>query len=329
MLEIVNKLKDIRSSILLTGETGTGKSRLARLLHEKSSFSHRPLVIVDCASLNKTLIESELFGHTKGAYTGAVESRVGRCEIVREGTLVLDEIGELNLDLQKKLLYLLEERKFCPLGSNTERKFNGRIIAATNKDLKKMVVDGTFRKDLYYRLLVFYHKLPSLSEDQQLLQDTISTIFNNFKNSRKRSDLYLSSRCKKFLCSQSWPGNIRQIKNCLEYVFQFTKHPKVEIEDLPSWLLDEADSVEALTLQQVESKGILIIPNLPLDYRDALGTFENKYFNHVLNHFGGKINCTAEKLRISKSTLLSKVKKYSINTWQIKANANMALLDLS
>ena len=188
------KIINLSAPLLITGETGTGKSKAAKEIYNQSIIFKEKYLTVHLASLKDDLLESELFGHKRGAFTGAVESKNGYLRDVGRGTLFLDEIGELSLDSQKKLLYLLEEKKFTALGSTEAVDFNGRIIMATNKNLKEMVQNGLFREDLYYRISIFELKLPSLRSDKNLLKSSIHEMFHVLKNNHKCAHIF-----------QKWP----------------------------------------------------------------------------------------------------------------------------
>ena len=318
MLAELNKLAQIESTILLTGETGTGKSRLARVIHQVSRRRERRFVTVHLASISEDLLESELFGHVRGAFTGAIADKKGYCELVGNGYLFLDEIGEISVAAQKKLLFLLEEKKYLPVGSCCERKFAGQIIAATNRNLEKMVEQGEFREDLYYRLLLYSYRLPPLRENPRQLEQMIWQFWVENKERFGRLELQMEDQCLNVLRSYHWPGNIRELKNCMEYLVNCSDKV-TRMENLPHWL--------QYGLEDKRKKGprAVNLSQFPLDYHQALENFEKLFLHEALTKFNGKISLTARELHISKSTLIAKVRKYGINIWDIKMQERRCL----
>jgi Nif-specific regulatory protein len=291
-------LSKINSTILFTGETGTGKSSLARwIAHQKNV----ELTEVNLASLQDNLIESEIFGHKRGAFTGAFEDKIGYVGRAKNGILFLDEIGELPLSLQKKFLFLLEEKTYVPVGSTKKISFEGQIILATHKNLKEMVEKQLFREDLYYRLMVFPFKLESLKNLPELILPKAYELLAYHFNQKY---IRISEEVQEIFLHYSWPGNIRELKNCLEYALIFADEI-IEIEHLPSWILNFEKIVN------FDSK-------LP-DYLAAFEQFERSYFLKAMEQYQGKINHTAIELKISKATLIQKLKKYQINSLNYRA----------
>lgn len=315
----VEKLFNVSAPILLCGETGTGKSRLAQLIHHESPWSQRKFLTIHLSSLNESLIESELFGHSKGAFTGAIENKKGYCELVENGTLFLDEIGELSLEAQKKLLYLLEEKRFAPLGSGQDKFFRGRIVAATNKNLEQMVNDGKFREDLYFRLRVFTYTLPPLRSQIEKITELAQSFLAKFCEAQNKNILTLTPETQNYLLKYKWPGNIRELKNAMEFC-SYSSNPMISIDDLPLWLNTNSN----LFLNEKNFN----LDQLPLDYHLAVESFEKSYFHYIACHFQGKINKTSRELNISKSTLLAKYRKYGVNIWQIRAELRHKELQL-
>lgn len=302
--EILSKVESI---VLLTGESGTGKTSLAKNIHKNSSRSHKPFVTVDLASISENLLESELFGHVKGSFTGAISNKEGFLDKVNGGTLFLDEIGELPLSLQKKLLRLIEERVYNPIGSTIQKKYNGTIIVATNKDLVGMMEDNTFREDLYYRLNVFTYKLPPLRDMSNAIKNIILKNFNDYKVRFQKFHIKFSDEAMMAMMQYCWKGNYRELKNVLEYVI-LTCNEIIEVENLPF-----RDSMAQSGKN--DSK-----------FHQAICNFEKKYLYEKLLEFGGKINKTSKEIGISKVTLISKVKKYDINISNIKRNFKKGLV---
>ncbi|OFZ27158.1 MAG: hypothetical protein A2381_10915 [Bdellovibrionales bacterium RIFOXYB1_FULL_37_110] len=304
MQSIVSKFSKVKGTILISGASGTGKTYLAKMIHQNSEQKNEPLVCLNLAAVQETLIESELFGHEKGAFTGAYEKRIGYCQMVGKGTLFLDEIGELGLSSQKKLLNLLEEKEYSAIGSNKTNKFSGRIIAATNKNLSEEIKNGNFREDLYYRLMVFNIHLSPVSSDQQLVKKMIDYYFNIYKDEYAKHDLFIDDQCMDKLINFNWPGNIREIKNCMEFLVCMSVDC-IREGDLPDW-------ISPLKIKKDFFK------EYPLAYRDALDTFEREYFNFILKRFDGRVNFTAQEVGLSKTTLISKIRKFGIDIWSMK-----------
>src|ERR1700691_2606493 len=227
VLRMVEKLGRCRWPVLLLGETGTGKEVVARSIHKVQPVG--PFVTIDCSSLVGPLMESELFGHVKGAYTGAATAKTGLIEAANGGTAFFDEIGELPLDLQAKLLRVLQEKEFRPLGSVTTRRSDFRIIAATNRDLTKEVEQGTFRRDLYFRLNVINIRLAPLRERKE----DIPALINHFL-SRVGGTYSLTAEAFEILLSYDWPGNIRELENCVQHMVAINSGPLLHVADLPS-----------------------------------------------------------------------------------------------
>lgn len=315
--EKFKKIINVNAPILITGPSGTGKSQLAHKIFSHSKINRDKFLVLHLASIKDDLVEGELFGHKKGAFTGATENRIGYFQEVGTGTLFLDEVGELSLESQKKLLYILEEKKFTPVGSTIAHEFKGRLIVATNKNLKEMVVKGLFREDLYYRLNVFHLELDSISADKEKLRSEIHILFGNMKNFYNKNHLRLNSEVENLLVNCEWPGNYRELKNCLEYMVVMSEGLVVKMEDLPKCFLQK------LNLNQASGE-VDFIANFPQNYNLAIEKFEEWYFRAMLNHFAGKVNFTARKLGVSKTTLINKARKYQINTLKIRAEQDVS-----
>jgi two-component system nitrogen regulation response regulator NtrX len=261
------------------------------------------------ASIKEELFESELFGHKKGAFTGAVENKNGYLKEVGSGTLFLDEVGELSMDAQKKLLYLLEEKKFVPVGDVNPIEFRGRIIFATNKNLELMVKKGEFREDLYYRLMIFQIQLSPLRDDQADLNNKINYYFNFYKKSYMRSELTIKEELQSFFREYKWPGNVRELKNCLESMVGLAETTELKISDLPFWMMKNTTSANSNN------------DALEGNYSAAMDQFEEAYLRHKLVKYKGRINETARCIQISKVNLINKAKKYQINTLELRVSS--------
>ncbi|MBF0361034.1 MAG: sigma-54-dependent Fis family transcriptional regulator [Oligoflexia bacterium] len=328
----IEDLFRVEGTILLLGETGSGKSYWARKIHENSKFKSKKFMNLNLATLSDELIVSELFGHVRGAFTGAHSFKRGLVEAVGEGTLFLDEVGELSLAAQKRLLMLLDEGVYSPVGSEEIKHFKGRMIAATNKNLKQMVERAEFREDLFYRLNVFSFFIRPIRENKHLLEEIINFYFNKYKKKFKGEDglsLSIESECYETLLNYCWPGNIREIKNLMEYLTSLSRGDLIVKSDLPSYITEDktigigeqcskisssSHSSSSSCESSADSK-----EEYPMEYCQALEKFERSYFSYVLDKFDGRINYTAEKIKISKVTLISKAKKYGINTMLLRA----------
>ncbi len=307
----INELSQIKGTILLEGETGVGKSYWAKKIHALSELAQKSFIEVNLATLSEELIESELFGHVKGAFSGAIQERQGYFEKVNGGILFLDEIGELSLSAQKKLLAILENKTFTRIGSCIQQKFSGRIIAATNLNLEEQVKKGLFRADLFFRLRVFSFHLAPLRETSEKIIPMGEAFFYSFA----ARPLCISEEVENFLKHYAWPGNIRELKNLMEYLASLTTG-LVKISDLPTWVRKNFSSDPSPEKICPETYGD--------NYKNSLEAFEKSYLEYYLKHFSGKINFTARQLGMNKVTLIAKVKKYGINTELIKLQTQLA-----
>ncbi|MDO9183032.1 MAG: sigma 54-interacting transcriptional regulator [Bacteriovorax sp.] len=312
---LLSKIININSPILITGPSGTGKSQMAKSIYSRSRINKDQFLVLHLASIKEDLLESELFGHKKGSFTGASENKIGYFQEVGKGTLFLDEIGELSLESQKKLLYVLEERKYVPIGSTQTLDFRGRLIMATNKDLNAMVLAGTFREDLFFRLSVFHIELDSISSDQNKLSQVLNDQFELLKNLHQKQDLKMGNDIKNFMLNAPWKGNFRELRNTLEYMVVMSNGLALRKEDFPERFLNG--------LQPSQAKNEMnFISHFPEDYNLALESFEEWYLKAMFERFSGKVNETARVLGISKTTLINKARKYQINTLEIRARAS-------
>ena len=288
--------KEVSKPILILGETGTGKSCLAKELHYKSSYKDLPFISCNIAALSHNLFESELFGHIRGAFTGADRTKLGYLDRTGLGTLFVDEIGELSLTQQVKLLHLLDDGGYFPVGSMERKVFRGRLIFATNKNLKKMVSQGEFREDLYFRIRYFQVFLPPLKSLTLLeKEEIIKKEIENKKIEKNNFKIVFASNIIKILKNYSWPGNFRELTNTIDYFFALNK-PSITDQDLPAWI--ESNH----TVFKVVSA-----------YREALEDFEKAFLEEAMLRYNGQINYTSEIIGLSKVTLISKLKKYGIN----------------
>src|SRR5438477_3148058 len=244
VLRLVARLKDTRTPVLITGESGTGKELVARAIHFRGAFASRNFVAVDCGSLVPTLIESELFGYEKGACTGALKSKQGLFQAADGGTIFLDEVGELPLELQAKLLRVLQEKEVRPVGSNQRIKVDVRVIAATNRDLEAAYKNGTFRKDLYFRLNVVTLYVPALRERRS---DTPMLVHWFLERYAPGQEMHVTSAAMKALMQYDWPGNVRELENCVERAVALGNGQGIDLGDLPPSIASGAAVTEAET----------------------------------------------------------------------------------
>jgi DNA-binding NtrC family response regulator len=293
IFETVRQVASSRATVLIQGESGTGKELIAKAIHRLSSRKNGPFVPVHCAALSSTLLESELFGHEKGAFTGAVERRKGRFELADGGTLFLDEIGEIDASVQVKILRALEERRFERVGGQAPVDVDTRLIAATNRDLKKMVDEGTFREDLYYRLYVVVIQLPALRERTGDIPLLLKHYLDVFNRENDRSIEGVSPEALDLLTAYDWPGNVRELRNVVEQMVVLSRSQRIGIRDLPPHIRDRAASgatvqVSGGTLEELEKAAIV----------------------QALKRTGGNRTRAAEALGISRRTLHRKIAEY-------------------
>ena len=297
-LRLIDRVANADATILITGESGTGKEVAARELHQRSGRSAAPFVAVNCASIPANLLEAELFGHVRGAFTGAVGTRQGRFEQAHKGTLFLDEVGTMSVGLQTKVLRALQEREFERVGDNQTVKVDVRVIAATNSDLLGMVAEGTFREDLYYRLNVIPLELPPLRERR----DDIPILVTHFLNKFAPGDvIHVSQGAMRTLMAYQWPGNVRQLENAVERAIALGGGRKeIDIVDLPPEVQTEQRSAAALSVE---------LPEEGLDLPAHLATVERDLVHRALDRTGGNRNKAADLLRIKRTTLVEKLRR--------------------
>lgn len=305
ILRMISRLKDTRTPVLIMGESGTGKELVARAIHFRGSLAKRPFVAVDCGSLVPTLIESELFGYEKGAFTGALKSKQGLFAAANGGTIFLDEIGELPLEMQAKLLRVLQEKEIRPVGSNDKIKIDVRIIAATNRDLESAYKAGTFRKDLYFRLNVVTIQIPALRERKSDIPALVQSFLARYAPEQK---IQLTPAVMSCLLQYDWPGNVRELENCIERAIALGNHKQIDIVDLPPAIASNAPSIPAGSHAASSN-----LSNLEDIERETIKrVFEQSKGDKVL---AGKI------LGISRATLYRKLKRYNIEHGGTQPNA--------
>ncbi len=297
LYRIIAKAAQSTHPVLILGESGTGKEMVARSIHFSGPFRDKPFIPVDCGSLVPTLIESELFGYVKGAFTGAVQSRDGLLAIAEGGTVFLDEVGELPVDLQAKLLRAIQEREIRPVGSTRRIAINVRILAATNRDLEQAVAQGTFRRDLYFRLNVLSLRIPPLRERRQDIP-LLAAHFLERLSRASGQERSVSDEAMKALLAYDWPGNVRELENCLERACAFTTGPMIQVADLPS-SIHGAPGTMPIGIEGTTTK---ILPMAELEKQTILNT---------ITQLNGDKLLAARLLGIGKTTLYRKLKEYS------------------
>lgn len=303
--------------ILITGETGTGKTYLAKKIFEESIIHKQTFLTLNLATIKEDLLESELFGHVKGAFTGATESKAGFLQSVGSGTLFLDEIGELSLNGQKKLLRLIDERIYHPVGSTKELHFSGRIIMATNKSLEEMVTKGQFREDLLYRINIVHFHLEPLQINSSLGKNLIQTLFEKLARKHYKSNLAISDDVITFLQQKNWRGNIRELKNTMELAIVLCETKSISVDN---FIFQTQPSQNNSPRTQS-----FVFDRTDYTYQSNLEKFEKEYLTFCLMKNSGKVCLTANELAISKTTLIQKARKYGINTLQMRASADLKI----
>jgi PAS domain S-box-containing protein len=301
------------SSVLITGETGTGKDVLAEVIHQKSSRHKGPFVKVNCGALPETLLESELFGHQKGAFTGATENKPGRIKLAHNGTLFLTEIGDLPQLLQVKLLSFLDDQVIYPLGSTKGVQVNVRIIAATNQDLKTMVREGRFREDLYYRLQVVQIQLPALREREADVLILMEYFLRKYRQAFQKNVHGLTKDCQELILAYPFPGNVRELKNVIEFAVNICEGKEIAARHLPGYLQEAAagqqDFSEGVNKNLVEKTKVLSGSHL-----ETWAGTEREMIRQALLATRGKKQKAAEQLGWARSTLWRKMKQYGLES---------------
>jgi len=298
VLRMVSRLKDTRTPVLITGESGTGKELVARAIHFRGMFANRPFVAVDCGSLVPTLIESELFGYEKGAFTGALRSKTGLFQSADGGTIFLDEIGELPLEMQAKLLRVLQEKEVRPVGSNQKIKVDVRVIAATNRDLEAEYRTGAFRKDLYFRLNVVTLHVPSLRERRSDIPMLAHWFLERFAPGRT---VQITNAAMKSLLQYDWPGNVRELENCVERAVALGDQQRFDLCDLPPAIASASPSAEPV-----------VAGAMPVLSSTDLEDIERATIERVFQQVKGDKVLAGKMLGISRATLYRKLKRYNI-----------------
>lgn len=296
--------------VLLTGPTGSGKSSLARQIHDRSRRRLRPFIAVNLATLHEGTLESELFGHERGAFTGAEQRRVGRLELAQGGTVFLDEVGELPPRLQARLLEFLQSRTILPVGSNREIQLDVRVIAATHKNLSLAVSRGEFREDLFHRLRVLSIHLKPIAEKMEEFDAILHRVLEEVCSKMKRSILSISEDAALQLESYSWPGNYRELRNVLEYAVLASEDSIINASHLPSWFKEKKHEMAGF-MGQERILGMAQFP-MTMDFNDTISRFEKEYLERALSYFRGRVNRTARGIGMNKATLIRRMRAYGL-----------------
>ncbi len=326
-LETIRRVAATDCSILITGETGTGKELFARAVHRGSNRKNRKFIPINCAAIPEQLLESELFGHIKGAFTGAVNARPGRFMSAHEGTIFLDEIGDLPLSAQAKLLRVLEERVVSPVGADADLPVDVRIIAATHRNLEKMVEEGTFRADLYFRLAVVPVELPALRERPEDIIRIAELCIARSAAKLGRKVEGIDDAARQTLLSYSWPGNVRELAHMIERAVLLTRGDSIVDADLQipgrkvkfarasSQELRASGSSPVIAIKATEPTTVVNAPAIPLsdtlDLRSALENLERQLIDRALTKAGGNRTEAAALLGLNRTTLVEKLRKYA------------------
>ncbi|MDR4507167.1 MAG: sigma-54 dependent transcriptional regulator [Candidatus Brocadiaceae bacterium] len=301
----IEKVVTTDVTVLIQGESGSGKELVSREIHQRSRRRNEPFIIMNCAAVPETLVESELFGHEKGAFTGAMERRLGKFELANHGTIFLDEIGDMSISTQSKLLRVLQEQKFERLGGNETLSVDVRVISATHRDLEEEIEEGRFRKDLYYRIKVVNITLPPLRQKKEDIPLLTNRFIHYFTEKHQKNIESISPEAMKVLLSYHWPGNVRQLKNAIESAVVLTNNKILGIDDLPEEIR--------------QSENHFVPPHISgqaLSFRDAkrfvIENFERDFIKRKLDENGGNISQTAEALDMHRQNLQQKMRELNI-----------------
>ncbi|AGW12310.1 sigma-54 interaction domain-containing protein [Megalodesulfovibrio gigas] len=314
LFKVIAKVAPTDSTVLVTGESGTGKELLVRALHSNSLRKDKPFVPINCGAIPKELLESELFGHEKGAFTHAIRSRPGRFELADGGTIFLDEIGEMELSLQVKILRVLQEKEFERVGGAGAKKVDVRIVAATNRDLEEEVRTGRFREDLFYRLNVIPLHLPPLRDRGNDVLLLAESFLRRFCDKKNRALLTLTPKARELLLGYSWPGNVRELENFMERLSILCDNDAVTVDDLPEKILREVGMDPPKRTAEAAPAGFVwpMIKDLRdnnMGLKDFLDIVEERLLREALDMSSGVKNQAAEILGIKRTTLIEKLKK--------------------
>ncbi len=316
LLSTIEKISQTDSTVLIQGESGTGKELVARAIHENSPRASRPLVVVNCGAIPQELLEAELFGHVKGAFTGATQNRQGRFELANGGTIFLDEVGELPLHLQVKLLRVLQQRQFDAVGSNQTITVDVRIIAATNRDLEEMVQKREFREDLFYRLNVIPVRTPSLRERKNDIAMLVNHFISGFNAATGHKVEVPSGQIMEALLAYDWPGNVRELENLMERLVILKGQGTVDLGDLPHRIFQQFAETKPMgdgAMSEWEFPR-MVLPNNGLNLKNIVDAFENHLIDQALARTANNKNRASELLMMNRTTLVEKLRKRGMIT---------------
>lgn len=309
VLRIAEKVAATDSTILVYGETGTGKGLTARMIHEKSGRAHKPFISINCGAIPANLLESELFGHVRGAFTGALKNKTGKFEQANHGTVFLDEIGDMSSDLQVKILRVLEEGEFEKVGGNETVRVDIRVVAATHRNLEEQVAKGLFREDLFYRLCVIPLTLPPLRDRRQ----DAALLANHFLKNVSEKNGYaihgFSREALNLLSAYSWPGNVRELKNLVERLAVLKQEGGIEVYDLPGKIRGPAGAPATDMASGIPDEGICL--------NSAVTEFEKTLILQSLQKAHGVKNEAAKLLNLKRTTLVEKIKRYHLDSQEL------------
>ncbi len=304
VFSLVERVADSDSTILINGETGTGKGMLAHAIHKQSYRKNRPFISINCGAIPENLLESELFGHVKGSFTGATANKIGKFEAANGGTIFLDEIGDMSQDLQVKILKVLEEQQFEPVGSCKTVNVDVRIVAATHRDLEEEVQKGNFREDLFYRLYVIPVKLPALRERRSDIPHFVSHFLLRLNPLKKTNVTSISDDALNVLLRQEWPGNVRELSNLMERLVVIKGEGEIGIEDLPAKMKNSGPE-NAFASLEITGDGLCL--------STAVSEFEKRLIYQSLEKTKWVKNKAAQLLNVKRTTLVEKIKRYELH----------------
>lgn len=305
IFRLIERVANSDSTVLINGETGTGKGLVAKAIHESSYRSAKPFVAINCGAIPENLLESELFGHVKGAFTGATSAKVGKFEVADGGTIFLDEIGDMSPDLQVKVLKVLEERQFERVGGCKTVNVDVRIIAATHRDLEEEVQKGNFREDLFYRLYVIPFQLPALKDRQVDIPLLTSHFLSKLNNDKGTTVSGISEDAMKAFMRHQWPGNVRELANLMERIVVLKGEGEITVDDLPPKMKDAGHGAARLAAPELSTEGLCL--------STAVSEFEKNLIYQSLEKTDWVKNKAAKLLQVKRTTLVEKIKRYELH----------------
>jgi len=313
--KIKKRAYEVDTTLLILGQSGTGKSRLAKIIHSRSKRRTAPFISINLATLSENLIESELFGHERGAFSGADLKRKGRIECAQGGTLFLDEIGELPPRAQGKLLEFLQNKTLIPVGGNREIKLNVRIITATNKSLLNLIHSKLFREDLYFRLNAFKIKMPPLRGDKKSISNLSFQFLEEFNEDHQCNVNPISEEALQILYTKNWLGNIRELRNTIEFLVVMTKQGNIPTQFILEFFQKSQADLSPCDFPTYEPSQNVFAST---DYRTCKEIFERAFLTYLLKMTGGRVNESARRAKISKATLIEKMKRFDLRAENFK-----------